>query len=213
MNHYPDMLLSLVLLSILLSFTTSRLLVLIRVVAMQGVVVSLAPFFLSHPMNAGGVLFALSILLIRGVVIPWSIYAVIQKMGIKRALETNVSYQASLFCCLLLIVAAQVLARKFHLSPFDGGSLMVSTAISLIVAGLFLLMARRNAIVMVLAYIMMENGISLLGAPLSAGAHTIVEFGILLDILAGVMIMGVMLQNIQQKYVNLDTAQLRKLKE
>jgi hydrogenase-4 component E len=213
MIYSVDILLSFVLLSVLISFGTSRLVVMIRIVALQGVVVSVAPFFLEHSMTMGTLVFTVSILLIRGVIIPWSIYAVIRKMGIKRALETNVGYSASLFFCLLLIVGAQMLSRKFNLTDFSGSTLMVSTAITLIVAGLFLLMARRNAIVMVLAYLMMENGISLLGTPLSAGAHTIVEFGILLDILAGVMVMGVILQSIQHKYPNLDTAQLRKLKE
>lgn len=213
MIYAGDILLSFVLLSVLFSCGTSRLVVLIRIVALQGIVVSIVPFFLETTMTAGTLVFTLSILIIRGVVIPWSIYAVIKKMGIKRALEINVGYYASLFFCLMLIVAAHILSHKFNLNHFNGSSLIVSTAISLIVSGLFLLMARRNAIVMVLAYIMMENGISLLGTPLSAGSHTIVEFGILLDVLAGVMIMGIMLQNIQNKYVNLDTAQLRKLKE
>jgi hydrogenase-4 component E len=213
MFHSVDFLLSFVLLSLLFSFGTSRLVVMIRIVALQGVVVSIVPFFLEHSMTIGSMVFTMSILIIRGVIIPWSIYAVIKKMGIKRALEINVGYHASLFFCLLLIVAARMLSHKFNLTDFNGSTLIVSTAISLIVGGLFLLMARRNAIVMVLAYIMMENGISLLGVPLSAGAHTIVEFGILLDVLAGVMIMGIMLQSIQLKYVNLDTAQLRKLKE
>ena len=213
MIYSMDILLSFVLLSVLFSFSTSRLVVMIRIVVLQGVVVSVAPFFLEDSMTAGTLVFTLSILTIRGIVIPWSIYAVVQKMGIKRALEINVGYHASLFFCLLLIVGAQMLSLKFNMMDFRGSTLMVSTAITLIMGGLFLLMARRNAIVMVLAYMMMENGISLLGAPLSAGAHTIVEFGILLDVLAGVMIIGIMLQSIQQKYVNLDTAQLRKLKE
>jgi hydrogenase-4 component E len=40
-----------------------------------------------------------------------------------------------------------------------------------------------------------------------------VEFGILLDVLAGVMIMAVILQNIKQTFDDVDTALLRTLKE
>jgi hydrogenase-4 component E len=40
-----------------------------------------------------------------------------------------------------------------------------------------------------------------------------VEFGILLDVLAGVMIMAVILQNIKQTFDDVDTARLRTLKE
>jgi len=78
---------------------------------------------------------------------------------------------------------------------------------------MFLLMARRNAIAMVLGYIIMENGIYLVGTGFSVRAHHIVEFGILLDVLAGVMIMAVILQNIKQRFDDVDTALLRTLKE
>jgi hydrogenase-4 component E len=78
---------------------------------------------------------------------------------------------------------------------------------------MFLLMARRNAIAMVLGYIVLENGIYLVGTSFSVRAHHIVEFGILLDVLAGVMIMAVILQNIKQAFDDVDTALLRTLKE
>ena len=213
MMHPVDILLILVLLSVLFAFSSSRLPVLIRILAFQGVVVSIVPFFLEHDMTAGGMVFTMATLTIRGIIIPWSIYAMIKKMEIKREIETIVGYNISVFASLLLIVAAPMLSHKFNLTVFSGGTLITSTAITLVVAGMFLLMARRNAIAMVLGYIKMENGIYLIGTALSVEAQHIVEFGILLDVLAGVMIMGIMLQSINQKYDNLDTAQLRKLKE
>ena len=52
-----DTILTLVLLSILFSFGSSRLPRLISVVAFQGIVVSLVPFFTGHDITAGGVVF------------------------------------------------------------------------------------------------------------------------------------------------------------
>jgi len=208
-----DVLLVLVLLSVLFAFSSSRLPVLIRILAFQGVVVSIVPFFLEQEMTVGGIVFTMATLSIRGIIIPWSMYSMIKKMGIKRGIETIVGYKASVFASLVLIVAAPILSHKFNLTAFSGGPLITSTAITLVVGGMFLLMARSNAIAMVLGYITMENGIYLIGTALSADAQHIVEFGILLDVLAGVMIMAIMLQSINQKYDNLDTAQLRKLKE
>ena len=75
------------------------------------------------------------------------------------------------------------------------------------------MMTRRNAIAMVLGYIIMENGIYLVGTTFSARARHIVEFGILLDVLAGVMIMAIILQNIKRTFDDVDTAHLRTLKE
>ncbi len=213
MTHPVDILLSLVLLSVLFSFGSSRLSGLIQVLAFQGIVVSIVPFFLGHDMATGSVVFTVATLSIRGIIIPWSIYSVIKKVAIKREVEPIVGFHASLFLGLLLIVAAPVLSHKFTVSLFGGSTLIMTTAITLVVAGMFLLMARRNAIAMVLGYIMMENGIYLVGTSFSARAQHIVEFGILLDVLAGVMIMAIMLQSISQKFDGVDTALLRTLKE
>jgi len=213
MTHPVDILLSLVLLSVLFSFGSSRLPGLIKVLAFQGIVVSIVPFFLGHDMTTGSIVFTIATLSIRGIIIPWSIYSVISKVAIKREVEPIVGFHASMFLGLLLIVVAPLLSHKFNVASFGGSTLTMATAITLVVAGMFLLMARRNAIAMVLGYIMMENGIYLVGTSFSIRAHHIVEFGILLDVLAGVMIMAIMLQNISKKFDDVDTALLRTLKE
>jgi len=213
MNIPVDMTLSLVLLSVLFSFGSSRLPGLIKVLAFQGVVVSIVPLIIGHDMTAGGILFTLVTLIIRGIVIPLCIYLAIKKVAIRREVEPIVGYHASVLVGLGLIVAAMVVSHRFNASTIGTSVLLLPTAIALLVAGMFLLMARRNAIAMVLGYIMMENGIYLVGTTFSVRALHIVEFGILLDVLAGVMIMAVILQNIKQTFDDVDTALLRTLKE
>jgi hydrogenase-4 component E len=208
-----DTILALVLLSVLISFGSSRLPALIKVVAFQGVVVSIVPFFIGHGLTFGGVVFTLVTLVIRGIAIPMFIYLAIKKVAIRREVEPIIGYHASLLAGLALIVAATFVSPKFNLSQTAGNVLLLPTAITLLAAGMFLLMARRNAIAMVLGYIVMENGIYLVGTSFSVRAHHIVEFGILLDVLAGVMIMAVILQNINQAFDDVDTALLRSLKE
>ncbi len=213
MINLIDTILSLVLLSVLFSFGSSRLPGLIKVIAFQGVVVSLVPLFIGHDMTVGGVIFTLVTMTIRGIIIPLSIYLAIKRVAIHREVEPIVGYNASLFAGLILIVAATFVSHKFNVPSISSHALLLPTAITLLVAGMFLLMARRNAIAMVLGYIMMENGIYLVGTTFSIRAHHIVEFGILLDVLAGVMIMAIILQNIKQTFDDVDTAHLRTLKE
>jgi len=208
-----DTILALVLLSVLISFGSSRLPMLIRVLAFQGVVVSIVPLFIGHDLTAGSIVFALVTLVIRGILIPLFIYLAIKKVAIRREVEPIVGYHASLLAGLVLIVAATFVSPKFNLPQAGANALLLPTAITLLVAGMFLLMARRNAIAMVLGYIMMENGIYLVGTSFTVRAHHIVEFGILLDVLAGVMIMAIILQNINQAFDDVDTALLRTLKE
>ncbi len=213
MIHPVDTLLSLVLLSVLFSFGTSRLPGLITVVAFQGLVASIVPFFIGLDMSAGGVVFTFVTLLIRGIIIPLCIYLAIKKVAIRREVEPIVGYHASMLFGLGLIVAATYISRQLNLPAISEYLLVTPTAIALLVTGMFFLIARRNAIAMVLGYIMMENGIYLVGTTFSTHARHIVEFGILLDVLAGVMIMGIILQNINKTFDDVDTALLRTLKE
>lgn len=213
MIHPVDTILSLALLSILFSFGSSHLPGLIKVLAFQGVVVSIVPLFGDHAMATEGLVFTIATLAIRGIIIPGCLFLVIKRVAIEREVEPIVGYHASILAGLLLIVGATFAGHRFNIPYSMTGVLLLPTAISLLGAGMFLLMARRNAIAMVIGYIMMENGIYLVGTSFSMRARHIVEFGILLDVLAGVMIMAVILQNIKQTFDDVDTARLRTLKE
>ncbi len=211
--NYIDTLLSLVLLSILFSFGSSRLPVLIRVIGFQGVVVSGLPLFIGNDHSLGGMAFSLITILIRGLVIPLCIYLIIRRVAIRREVAPIFGHHASMLAWLGLIAAAAFIGNKFTLPVATQNVLLMPTAIALVSGGLFLLMGHRNAIAMVLGYIMMENGIYLVGTTFSSRTHHIVEFGILLDVLAGVMIMAIILQNIKQTFDDVDTDLLQTLKE
>lgn len=209
-----DGFLSLVLLSILFSLGSGRLTILFKVIAFQGIAVSIVPLLTTgRHMVFEDILFTLATLLIRGVVIPYSIYIAIKKAAITSKFEPIVDYHASMFAGLLFMVAAALISEKLLFPSMEGGKLLMTASIALLAGGMFLLMARRNAIAMVLGYIMMENGIYLIGTAFSIRTRHIVEFGILLDVLAGVMIMAVILQNIKQRFNDVDTARLTTLKE
>lgn len=208
-----DTLSSLVLLSVLFAFGSSRIPALIKVIAFQGIVVSIVPFFIGHDMGTGGMIFTAATLVIRGIIIPLSLHIAIKKVAIQRDVSPVIGYHASIFCGLALIVAATIISRQLNIPSITDAQLLFPTAISLLVTGMFLLMTRRNAIAMVIGYIMLENGIYLMGTTFSVRALHIVEFGILLDVLAGVMIMAIILQNIKQTFDDVDTTLLRTLKE
>lgn len=208
-----DTLLSLVLLSILFSFGTSLLPGLIKVLAFQGLIVSVVPLLLGHEMATSEIVFTLITMAIRGIIIPLCIYLAIKKVAIRREVEPIIGFNASILIGLILIAAATLVSRQFVVPSISDSALLLATTITLLVAGMFLLIARRNAIAMVLGYIMMENGIYLAGTTFSIHSRHIVEFGILLDVLAAVMIMAIILQNIKHTFDDMDTALLRTLKE
>lgn len=214
---FSDVLLSLTLLSVLLSLASNRLLTLVKIMALQGIVVSLIPLFLEYHqgMAMGSILLLQLMILIKGFLIPGLIFMALKKVKIQREVEPIVGYHASLFAGLIFIVISAFIADRMHVSLPAEHVLLMITAITTLAAGLFLLMSRRKAITQVIGYLMMENGIYLMGTALAKQTHTlyVVEFGVLLDLLVGVMIMGIVLHNINSTFDDVDTALLGQLKD
>lgn len=218
MIQISDAILSLILLSVLLSLSSNRLVGLVRIMSFQGVLVSMAPMFLHHQYHAAGVgsiLFLQVMILIKGVLIPGFMYIAVNKVKIGTEVEPFVGYHASLFTGLAFIVVSAYITEQLNISLPGGHALLLITAITTMASGLFLLMARRKAITQVIGYLMMENGIYLVGAALAKETHTqyVVEFGVLLDLLVGVMIMGIVLYNINRAFDDVDTTLLGRLKD
>ncbi len=208
---------SLTILSVLLSLGSNRLMALVKIMAFQGIVVSLTPLFLEHheSMNFASIVLLQIMLVIKGMLIPGLMYAAVKKVKIQREVEPIIGYHASLFAGLIFILLGAFIANRLSISLPIENDLLLVTAVTTLSAGLFLLMSRRKAITQVIGYLMMENGIYLMGTALAKETHTmyVVEFGVLLDLLVGVMIMGIILHNINASYDDVDTALLGQLKD
>ncbi len=217
MQNVNEILLVIILLSVLLSLASNRLISLVKIMAVQGIVVSLLPLLLEHhsTMGSGGLIFFQVMILIKGVLIPGLLYVALKRMGIHREIEPIIGYHASLFAGLIIILLSVFITNKLHLSLPAGHELLLTTAITTISAGFFLMMSRRKAITQVIGYLMLENGIYLVGTALTKHSHTVyvVEFGVLLDLLVGVMVMGIILHNINHAFDDIDTDLLNRLKD
>lgn len=217
MINYLDAILVIILLSVLLSLASNRMFALVKIMGLQGIMVSLVPLVIEQHSNlgSGGLIFFQIMILIKGLLIPGLLYFAVQKVAIKREVEPIIGYHASLFAGLMMILVSVYITDRLQLSLPGGHSLLLITAITTLAAGLFLMMSRTKAITQVIGYLMLENGIYLTGTALTKQTHTlyVVEFGVLLDLLVGVMIMGIILHNINRAFDDVDTALLGRLKD
>ena len=217
MINYSDAILVIILLSVLLSLESNRLFALVKIMGLQGIMVSLVPLFLEQHSNlsSGGLIFFQIMILIKGLLIPGLLYFAVQRVAIKREVEPIIGYHASLFAGLIMILVSLFITDKLQVTLPGGHNLLLITAITTLGAGLFLMMSRTKAITQVIGYLMLENGIYLVGTALTKQSHTryVVEFGVLLDVLVGVMIMGIILHNINHAFDDVDTALLGRLKD
>ncbi|WP_419174817.1 hydrogenase [Desulfosediminicola sp.] len=217
MINITEIILVITLLSVLLSLGSTRLMMLVKIMALQGVMVSLTPLFLkSHgSLSSGAIIFFQVMILIKGLLIPGLLYMAVKRVSIKREIEPFIGYHASILVGLAIILVSVFITNHLRLSLFEGHDMVLITAITTMASGFFLMMGRSKAITQIIGYLMLENGIYLIGTALTDHRHTIyvVEFGVLLDVLVGVMIMGVILHNINSTFEDVDTTLLGRLKD
>ena len=99
------------------------------------------------------------------------------------------------------------------LAPEHVDSLLVPTSLSTVLAGFILLTTRKKAITQVVGYLVLENGVFIMGLTLIEALPFLVEIGVLLDLLVGIFVMGIIINHIQREFSSLDTTRMSRLKE
>ena len=121
MSTTIDVLLVIILLSVLLSLGSSRIISLVKTMALQGAMVSLVPIFLEQQrLTNDGILFFQLMFLIKTALIPGLLYLAVTRVAIKREVEPLVGYHASLAAGLaFILLAAHLVDRLAPQKPAD----------------------------------------------------------------------------------------------
>lgn len=199
----------------------SRLTLSIRVVAIQGVALGLLPILVHFDDVTARLLgFAIAVVALKGLVFPWLLTRALREAEVRREAEPFVGYGASLLLGVALLALSLWIGSRLPLpGPADATvagaapSFAVPVALSTILCGLLLLVARRSALHQALGYLVFENGIYAFGVPLVKDAPLLVELGVLLDVFVGVFVMGITLFHIQRDLRHLDADRLSTLRE
>jgi hydrogenase-4 component E len=197
----------------LVALGTSRLPSLIRVAALQGMVLGIMPLVVEHEWRWIVLLVAVATVVIKGLVIPGLLRRAMRTANIDRDLDPLIGFLPSLLLGAAGMVGAVVLARRLPLLPDHRESLLVAGSLASVLTGLFLLIGRSKAISQVCGYLILENGIYLFGLLLIHSVPLLVEGGILLDLTVAVFITGIIVDRIQRAFDSLDTRKLTVLRE
>lgn len=186
----------------------------VRVVALQGVLLGLLTLATrTDDVSLRAPLLALASTGVKGVAFPWLLSRALRDAEVRREVEPLVGYGPSVLFGLLALVASLWLAGRLPRPSGPISSLVVPVALFTMLAGLFLIVARRKALMQVLGYLVMENGIYAFGVGLVPGTPMLVELGVLLDVLVAVFVMGIAIFHISREFDHIDTDRLRALKD
>ncbi|MBI4654348.1 MAG: hydrogenase [Nitrospirae bacterium] len=150
-------------------------------------------------------------LLSKGIAIPVFLRRIVRQMKITHDVEPYISNALSLTISgILVAVVYASLKEGIFVAGFSKNVLQISVAVILI--GLFIMITRRKAVIQVIGLLFMENGLFLAGFSLTFGMPTIIELGILFDMLMGVIILGMFIIQIRRAFASADLDKLTVLK-
>jgi hydrogenase-4 membrane subunit HyfE len=155
---------------------------------------------------------ALLTLLLKAGLIPWFLQRVIDRVGIRREIEPFINVPASLLLSLGLTVVGYRVSLGMAGASQGVPHQVVGVALSMVLIGLFLMVTRRKAITQILALLTVENAVFLAAVGATAGMPLVVELGISFDVILAVLVLGVLVHRIVDRFESMDTSRLSNLK-
>jgi hydrogenase-4 component E len=190
----------------------SRIRAVINAVALQGILLGLFPLLLHPDIGVRGIVLVVGTIALKGFGIPALLRHAMREANIQHEVTPIVNYTTSLLLGAAATGLAMVFSSTLPLAKQHAGLLIIPASLSTSWTGFLLLTTRKKAIMQVLGYLLLENGIFLFGLLLLEAIPFLVEVGVLLDLFTGVLVMGIIIHHISREFASMSTEHLAELK-
>lgn len=116
-----------------------------------------------------------------------------------------------LICCGLVVFSYFSVSRVAGISEGEINAEVVNS-VSLVLIGLFFMICRKKAIGQIVGFLVIENGLFVTAMFSTNGMPFIVDMGIFIDIITAVLIMGIIVFKINDKFDSIDINKLKNLR-
>jgi hydrogenase-4 component E len=151
------------------------------------------------------------VIVVKVVAIPYLLFRIVRNLKASQDVASSTTGAQSVF-----IMAALILLSFFAVAPYAKtlrlDEDMLAAAIALLLAGAFLMVSRKKALMQVMGLLVLENGILLAALTTTFGMPLVIEIGIFFDLLMGVFLMGLFVFRIRDTFEHLDVSKLRRLR-
>ncbi|MCD6673910.1 MAG: formate hydrogenlyase [Burkholderiaceae bacterium] len=152
-------------------------------------------------------------LALKVVLIPALLHRVVDRLDVRRDVETLINIPTTMLIGIALVIFAFALSAPIAKlsSTIAGGSLGI--ALACVLLSFLMMITRTKAVPQVIGFLAMENGLFFAATCATYGMPMVVELGIGLDVLIGVLILGVFMFQIREQFDSLDIHHLERLKD
>ena len=191
-----------------------RVLTLINLFAAQGFALACSTAIVAYATHQPH-LYGSSVLtlLLKVFVLPWLLHRLINQLDVRWEFETLINVPTTMIIGIVLVVFAFNLAVPISQLASTVTRSTLGIAMASVLLAFLMMIVRRKAIPQVIGFLAMENGLFFAATSATYGMPMVVELGIALDVLVGMLILGVFFFQIREQFDSLDLKHLEKLKE
>jgi len=213
-SQFINLLASILLLLAFAMLSQRRIRSLIRLFMVQGMTLAVSTAVIASTTNQSHLYYsALLTFSLKVVILPWILFRMIRQLNVEWDVETLINIPSTMLVGIAIVIVAFNLALPIsHLA----GTITRSTigiAMACVLLSLLMMITRSKAISQVVGFLSMENGLFFAATSTTYGMPMVVELGVALDVLVGVLILGVFFFQIREKFESLDLRHLEKAEE
>ncbi len=147
------------------------------------------------------------------VLIPVLLHRVIDRLKIRWDVETLINIPTTMLIGILVVIFAFNLATPIAQLSASLARGTLGIALACVLLSFLMMITRAKAVPQVIGFLAMENGLFFAATSATYGMPMVVELGIALDVLIGVLILGVFMFQIREQFDSLDIRHLEQLKD
>ena len=154
-------------------------------------------------------------LLIKAVIIPKILLRITGKLTLEVRTEISpyISIRASVLISAMLVALSYFLTQQISIKTDSIVSTFLPVSVSLFLIGLFVMVVRKKALSQVVGLLILENGLFLFATALTHGLSLVIEIGIFVDILVGIIISAILMSRINYTFDSLSVENLESLRD
>ncbi|MGV8892171.1 MAG: formate hydrogenlyase [Burkholderiaceae bacterium] len=191
-----------------------RILSLIYLFTLHGATLVASALVVAYATNDPHLYYSAGLTLVLKVVfIPWVLHKLILRLNVKWDVEPLINVPATMLIGIVLVIIAFNLALPVAQLSSSIARGTLGIALACILLAFMMMITRSRAVPQVIGFLAMENGLFFAATAATNGMPMIVELGIALDVLVGILILGIFMFQIREQFDNLDIHNLEKLKE
>ena len=152
-------------------------------------------------------------LVLKVMLLPWLLRRLIRQLDVKWDVEGLINIPTTMLIGIVLVVFSFNLALPISQLASTVTRATLGIAMASVMLSCLMMITRRKAIPQVVGFLSMENGLFFAATSATYGMPMVVELGIALDVLVGMLILGVFFFQIREQFDSLDLKHMEKLKE